>query len=123
MKRGLSLLLLMVLGVGCVAPQSPGAERTAYLSMATASGAVGGAVGIGLTCSVARYGLAHKPPSGVDATDKVCMISGAVVGAAASFYGSSESEDEPGLEHWAVVSLGAAAAAAIVAGIVIDLFD
>ena len=82
-----------------------------------------GALGVGLTCSIARYGLAHRPPKGTDATEKACIMAGAFAGGAASFYGSSESEDKPGLESWAVVSLGSAAAAAIITGLVIALFD
>lgn len=124
MSRTLCLLgWLMVLGVGCAAPQRAGGERTAFLAMATTSGSLAGGLGVGLSCSLLRYGLKHKPPKGIDATDAACILAGAVAGAGASYYASSESEESPGFEHWATVSIGSAAAVAIITAFVIEAFD
>jgi hypothetical protein len=63
------------------------------------------------------------PLGGLCFTDAACFLAGAAGGAAASYYGSSESEEEPSFENWAAVSLGTAAAAAIVTALLIEALD
>ncbi len=107
-------ILMLMLGVGCAAPQRSGGERTAFISMATASGALVGTIGGVGGCHFLFYGLAHNR-SGADARDTACFIAGTLIGGAAALYGSLESEAEPDAAQWAVVSLGSAAVATMLA--------
>lgn len=109
----LALTLLTVLGTGCAAPQRSGGERTAYLSMATVSGGLVGAIGSVTTCLFLRYGLSH-PRGGRDSMDNVCLATGAILGGGAALYGSLETDDRPEASHWVVISLGTITAVAAV---------
>ena len=105
--------LPLLLVVACAAPQQAGGERTAYLAMATASGGTLGAIGGGIGCHLVRYGISHGP-STTDGKDQACVAVGALVGGAASLYGSIASEAEADGARWVGVSLGTAAFAVIV---------
>lgn len=104
---------------GCAAPQQPGVVRTTYVTMATTSGAVTGALGTSVICYGARFGLspARTDP---DTTAAICALGGAVAGGAIALYGSLESETTPDAAQWGVVSLGTATAIAAVVGWLID---
>src|SRR5687767_6027899 len=106
------IILLIHLVVGCAAPQQRGGERTGFLAMATASGAAVGAIGGSVGCHLVRYGISHAP-STTDAKDQACIAVHALVGGAASLYGSITSDDEPDRAQWVVLSLGTAALAVI----------
>lgn len=124
------VLLLLSLGLGfgfgfsfgCAAPQRSGGERTTYLAMATASGAFAAGIGSVAVCHFARYGLSHGPQT-TDAKDRACLLGGALLGGAAALYGSIESEEEPYLAQWIVISLGTAASAVAVTRWLIDAMD
>jgi hypothetical protein len=98
------LSLAMLAAGACAAPQQPGAARIGYATMATVDGATLGAIGGLAACALLQNGFSHGH-GGTSKLVTACTGVGAVVGGAATLYGTLESETEPRIEHWLMVPI------------------
>lgn len=98
------VIVSLVLQAACYAPQRPGAERTTYAAMATADGAIGGALVGGYGC-VYFTGDFLAPRRHTPELAVVCSLVGAATGGASALAGTLTSDSEPDRGMWLAVGL------------------